>query len=611
MKATLFLLACSVSLTWLNAQRKGYWQQQADYVMEVALDPKNHQLEGSQTIRYTNNASDTLRRVYYHLYFNAFQPNSVMDYRSRHLPDPDRRVADRIQKLKEEEQGWHRISSFRCRGEEQAFTILGTVMEIPLSKPILPGETVALEMEFKSQVPIQIRRSGRNSSEGIDYSMTQWYPKLAAFDEDGWHTDPYIAREFYGNFGRFDVKITLPSEYVVGATGVLQNAEEVGHGYSKAGNKAKNSGGKNTLQWHFVAENVHDFAWAADPDYAHKTLQVTDGPLLHFLYLPKSNEDGKWDKLQPLCRAFFEEMNKTFGPYPYPQFSFVQGGDGGMEYPMLTLITASGDLSGLVHVAFHEAIHNWFYGIFGFHEGRYPWLDEGFTTYATDLMVHEVYEAGEHPFYWQSYQAYRMMVSDPNRQPMSTHADWYNQNRSYSLSSYIGGAVFLNQLRYILGEDAFQEGMQRFYRHWKFKHPKPEDFMREMERAGQMELDWYHREFIFSTHTIDYAIDSVWSEGNKTRVRLERKGLFPMPIDLAWKRKNGPLGLALIPLDVQRGVKTPKRKWNEVLQAPAWEWVRTYYEIELPVPINDLEVIMIDPDQLLADQDPKNNLWQP
>jgi len=232
-----------------------YWQQECNYQIEVELFPQKHRMKGKQKLIYTNHSPDTLYKVFYHLYYNAFQPGSEMDERSRNIQDPDPRVGDRISKLKVDEYGWHKIISLQMNQKPQKFDIEETILEVSLSNPILPGAKVEFEMEFESQVPVQIRRTGRNSAEGIDYSMSQWYPKMCEYDMQGWHANPYVGREFYGIWGDFDVKITLPKSYIVGATGYLQNADEIGYGYEKKGNSIDHSN-KTKLSWHFKAYQV-------------------------------------------------------------------------------------------------------------------------------------------------------------------------------------------------------------------------------------------------------------------------------------------------------------------------------------------------------------------
>ena len=258
------------------------WQQRVKYVMDIEMNVQTNQFTGKQKLEYWNNSPDTLTRVFYHLYFNAFQPGSMMDNRSRRQgsilvgrgPDWDTRVKDRILNLKPDETGYQKILSLKMNGHSQVFKIQETILEVNLDKPILPNSKVTFDMEFEAQVPIQIRRSGRdNPATKVRYSMSQWYPKLCEYDYEGWHPTPYVGREFYGVWGDFDVNITIDKKYILGGTGDLQNANQVGYGYETPGTKVNRPAG-NTLTWRFKAPNVHDFMWAADPDYIHKSKKI-------------------------------------------------------------------------------------------------------------------------------------------------------------------------------------------------------------------------------------------------------------------------------------------------------------------------------------------------
>ncbi|HEX2617531.1 MAG TPA: M1 family metallopeptidase, partial [Flavobacteriales bacterium] len=356
-----FLAVTSILSLTAFAQCDG-WQQRIRCALDVDLDVRSHRFTGTEELVYQNNSPDTLRQVYFHLYFNAFKPGSEMDVRSRTIKDPDPRVMDRISKLKPEEVGDLQCTKVLQDGKPTRLEPLGTILRVSLAKPVLPGKRTTLLIDFNGQVPLQIRRSGRDNAEGVAFSMTQWYPKVAAYDRHGWHPDPYVGREFYGEWGDFDVHLTLDSSYTVAASGALKNATEVGHGYA-ARTKQKRTDGK--LTWHFEAPNVHDFAWAADPAYVHTTAQVPNGPLLHFFYKDDPDIQAVWEQLPAYMVKNFTYMATHFGAYPYPHFSFVQGGDGGMEYPNLTLITGKRKLGSLVGTSVHESIHNWYYGMLG------------------------------------------------------------------------------------------------------------------------------------------------------------------------------------------------------------------------------------------------------
>src|SRR5688572_1668272 len=253
----LLAILCSASIAFAQPDR---WQQKVKYTMDINMDVTTNRFTGKQKLEYTNNSPDTLKRVFYHLYWNAFQPNSMMDMRSRELgkvrvdgrPDWDGRVRERILNLKPDEIGYQKIGTLKMDGVAQKFTMHETILEVTLSKPILPKGKATFDMEFETQVPLQVRRSGRdNPQTGVRYSMSQWYPKMCEYDYEGWHPTPYIAREFYGIWGDFDVKITIDKNYLIGGTGYLQNANLIGYGYEATGAKVTRPAG-NTLTWHFL-----------------------------------------------------------------------------------------------------------------------------------------------------------------------------------------------------------------------------------------------------------------------------------------------------------------------------------------------------------------------
>ena len=579
------------------------WQQRADYSMDVKLDITTHKLAGTQRLTYYNNSRDTLDKVYYHLYFNAFQPGSMMDVRSRNLPDPDPRVADRIANLKPGEIGYQHIQSLKHDGKDVSFHVMGTVMEVILKKPILPSAKAIFEMEFEAQVPLQIRRSGRDNREGISYSMTQWYPKIAEYDHLGWHAYPYVAREFHAVWGDYSVNISIDPRFVIAGTGVLQNPEKIGHGYQKAGTTVKASEGD--LTWNFVARNVHDFAWAADPDYKHDVTSVPGGPQLHLFYQPGEKTSENWTRLKDFAVKHFQFMNKHFGQYPYETYSIIQGGDGGMEYPMCTLITGERSAGSLIGVTAHEVSHSWYQGVLANNEALYPWFDEGFTDFAANESLASIFN--EKDPHEGSYSAYFSLVNSGDQEVASQHSDHYNTNRAYSIAAYGMGAIFLHQLKYIIGETNFYTGMRRYYNTWKFKHPEPNDFLRVMEKVSGMQLHWYYRYFINTTKTIDYAIRSLVENERTTFVTLARIGDFPMPVDLLVTFRDGSKELYYIPLNETLGNKPVESQDILRNDLVAWPWVNPTYSLRINRPPEDIVSIEIDATQRMADINRKNN----
>lgn len=588
----------------LSAQT-GRFQQAVDYKMEVAMDVNSNQYQGKQKLAYTNNSPDTLTRVFYHLYYNAFQPGSMMDIRSRTIADPDRRVGDRISKLKPNEIGYLHTKSLTMNGKPVQFKEVETILEVTLPDPILPNTTVIFDMEFEGQVPLQIRRSGRDSDEGVRYSMSQWYPKMANYDEQGWHANPYIGREFYGIWGDFDVKITIDKTYVLGGTGYLQNPNEIGHGYEDEGVTVPAPQG-NTLTWHFVAPKVHDFMWGADPKYKHDKMQMENGITVHHFYIPGPKTTENWEKLKEFTPKAINFLSENFGQYPYKQFSVVQGGDGGMEYAMSTLVTGERPLPSLVGVMVHELAHSWFHGVLASNESLYPWMDEGFTSYATNLAMANIFQANANP-HRGSYAGYYRLALSGLEEPMSTHADHYHTNQAYGSAAYSKGAVFLAQLGYVLGEEVRNRGMLRYWDTWQFKHPNVNDLIRVMEKESGMELDWYKEYFVFTTKKIDYAIKEVKANGINTEITLERIGLMPMPIDLVITYKDGSQESIYLPLVIMRGEKAQESFTPKRIHTETWPWTNLTKSLIISKPFGTIKSVEIDPTKRLADVQQENN----
>ena len=633
------------------------WQQKVKYAMEINVDVVTNRFTGKQKLEYTNNSPDTLKRVFYHLYWNAFQPNSMMDARSLELgktrvsgdPDWDSRVRDRISKLKENEIGYQKIRSLSMNGVSQKFDVRETILEVTLSKPILPKSKVVFDMDFETQVPMQIRRSGRDAANGVRYSMSQWYPKLCEYDQDGWHPTPYVAREFYGVWGDFEVKITIDKSYIIAGTGYLQNANQIGYGYETQGTKVTRPA-TDKLTWHFVAPNVHDFMWAADPEYRHLVRNIPDGPTIHVLYNRDEtflaqqysrladnvkaryandvakyieNVDNQWNEVANAAVSVYPFIVKNFGAYPYKQYSFIHGGDGGMEYPMGTLL--NGPSLGTV---FHEWMHTWYQMLLGTNESLYAWMDEGFTEWATDKVeafyrenvirkrvadnpasIRTIDSAGRvlPRYHSANYNSYFFLAKSGLEEPLTTHADHFHTNTGYSYAAYSKGCVFLGQLGYIVGDQMRDQIMLEYYRQWRFRHPNVNDFIRIAEKQSGIELDWYQQYWVNGTKTIDYAIDSLWEEGGKSRIRLRRLGKMPMPIDLFIQYKDGAGETAYIPMYLMFGEKQKEEATGARSVHEPWRWTHLTYVVEVSRKLAEMKTIEIDPTQRMADIDRRNN----
>ncbi|MCU0396089.1 MAG: M1 family metallopeptidase [Chitinophagaceae bacterium] len=607
------ILVLTVGMAGKAIAQPDRWQQQVAYVMDVKLDVQTNLLTGKQTISYTNNSPDTLREIYFHLYWNAFQPNSSMDVRSRELGnkvvgrnrdgsdrlDWDARVRDRISKLQPSETGYCRITQITMNGLALVGKEYETIVKYELPKAILPRQTVTIQTAFEAQVPVQIRRSGRDNAEGVRFSMSQWYPKIAEYDYTGWTANPYIAREFYGVWGDYDVKITLDKSYKLGASGVLQNAAEIGWGYDREGTPLRNTGGANRT-WRFKAQKVHDFVWAADPSYQHITRKTDGGPLLHFIFKSNNPQDSNWVNTANECARAYPFIREHFGAYPWTDYSFIQGGDGGMEYAMATLIK-----SHSLGTAIHEWMHSWYQHLMGTNESLYAWMDEGFTSYAESLTAHWL--RGDSSFALEGdYRGYIALARSKFEEPMSTHADHFATNYAYSAAAYSKGAVFLGQLGYIISDSLLHKTLLNYYNTWKFKHPNPNDFIRVAEKTSGVELDWYKEYWMYTTKTIDYAIDSLWMNEEGTHVRIERKGEMPMPVDVTIQFRDGSREHHYVPLNLMYAEKPAEDSLPRTVY-PAQRWTHREMVITSKRRLTEILSVEIDPSRRLADIDRNNN----
>ena len=602
MKTFILTLLLIFSLSLSKAQ---YWQQAVDYTMEVSLDAETARYSGSQKLIYTNNSPETLKKVFYHQYFNAFQPGSEMAVRLKNGADKNGRFKVVLDSLSSDQQGFLRVSNLTQDGAAVITEDSETILEVTLNKPLGPGESTTLELDFEGQVPDVVRRAGKNSLEGVAFSMAQWYPKMAEYDLEGWNSDPYTGREFHGVWGNFDVKITLDKDFTVAASGYLQNAEDIGKGYSER-KRPKSKRGK--LTWHFIAPMVHDFTWAADVDYIHDTYPGPNNVTLHFFYKNDPEIVESWKKLQPDTAKLMSYFNSKIGAYPYKQYSVVQGGDGGMEYAMLTLITGGRKYGSLFGVTAHELAHSWFQHVLATNETKHEWMDEGFTSFISTLAENEILEENlEFPLEG-SYRGYFNLAASGVEMPQSTNANRYEHNFAYESTAYNKGAVFLAQLGYVVGKEKLFEILQTYYKEWQFKHPQPNDLRRTAERISGLQLQWYLTDWTQTTNKINYAIKGVEDSGSGTVVTLERKELMPMPQEVLVVYKDGSAELHYIPISLMRGEKENEYLIERIVHKD-WVWASPRYDLILDKQKNKIKTIILDPSGLMADIDKNDNFY--
>jgi hypothetical protein len=463
-------------------------------------------------------------------------------------------------------------------------------------------------------VPKQIRRSGRDNAEGVRYSMSQWYPKMVEYDYQGWNTNPYIAREFYGVWGNYDVTLQLDQNYMVAATGVLQNPTATANA-------------QGVKSWNFKGSNIHDFVWAADDHFKHLSKEVRKGLTLHVYYKEKdARADSAWGNVLWAAEKMLPYMEKKFGAYPYPQYSFIQGGDGGMEYAMATLLKGPG-----LGTVFHEWMHSWYQHILGTNESLFPWMDEGFTSYAEEAVSYEYNQtfATSSPFIsarekaqilvgneraktqlpavqYGNYMGYLGLAKSGLEEPMSTHSDHFNTNFAYSSAAYSKGGTFLGFLGYIIGDSVRDKVLINYYNTWKFKHPNANDFIRVAEKTSGIQLEWFKEYWVNSTKTVDFGLNDIQATATGAIISLQRIGKMPAPLEVLVTYKDGTSELHYIPLDLMLANKVAEGNDNRIVH-PECKWVQPTYTFETSKPLSALKSIEIDPSFRLPDVNRSNN----
>ena len=610
MNMRLFILF-SLIFSLSSAQQNAYYQQSAKYKMDIDVDAENFTYQGKQTLTYTNNSPDELKVVYFHLYWNAFKAGSMMDQRvGGQGKNGDSRLQkdgiSRLASIPKTEEGAQNIHWIKQNGKDLKFEIQETIMKVELATPIKPNSSTTFTMDWDAVIPMQIRRSGRNNREGIDMTVTQWYPKIAEYDYDGWATFDYVGREFHAPFSDFEVNIRIDKNYVIGAGGILENPLEVKGYDEKATIKTDD---KNKATWKWSAKNMLDFAWAADKDYTVENFTVLDGPKVYYVY-QKSDKTKLWSDSKPYITQFFQLMNATFGRYTYPTYSFIQGGDGGMEYGMCTMMLGEANsLEGLLGLMVHEGGHSWNQQIMAYNESMRPWMDEGFTSYYENLVMHQILPpkvATANPFVG-TLNAYRNFVKRGIEEPAVWFGDHHDNGGAYSFASYVKGELFLVQLGYIMGEQNLSVTMKEFYNTWKLKHPTDRDLMHIAQKVSGMDLKWFQNYWINTTKTIDYGIKEVKYDANSTTVTLVNNGNIPMPIDFSILKKDKKVINYQIPLNMTH-VWKKKDIYGDCTTLNYWPWTQKEYTFTIPYNKSQISTLGIDFSQRLADVNMADNM---
>ncbi|MEL6863928.1 MAG: M1 family metallopeptidase [Bacteroidota bacterium] len=596
------LLCWLLILPLLAMAQADYFQQEVNYTIKVTLDDQEHRLDGTIDIEYHNKSPQALNEIYMHLWANAFK---------------DRTTAFSRQKLRTgSTRFFFAKDSTLGNFSDLEFTVDGTAANwsfydknpdialIQLNKPLAPGEKIQISTPLKLKIPASFSRLGHV---GESYQMTQWYPKPAVYDKDGWHPMPYLdLGEFYSEFGDFDVTITLPDNYVVAATGVLQTesekaflAEKVKASasidtLSEADNKFPPSSSTNkTIR--YVAENVHDFAWFADKRfYVRKSeVQLASGRKVDTWAYYTNEESNLWEKGTFYVDRAVEFYSEKVGEYPYPHATAVQSAlsaGGGMEYPMITVIGLSGNAQALDAVITHEVGHNWFYGILAFDERDHAWLDEGINSYY-DHRYTAIYYTKNIPLDIPGIitngsdedilnLAYLFQARRAKDQaPSLTSDDFVPIN--YFLSAYEKPARIFRHLEKYLGTAEFDRIMQGFYERWKFKHPQPEDLESYLEKESGKDLSWLFDDLIGSDKQLDYQLKTWSNDPENYQLEVVNKGEIAAPFPIAAIKNETVVHL----------------QWYEGFSGSQ----------TLTFPKGDYDWLVIDPEKDILDIDRSNN----
>lgn len=611
---------------WKNRNyADGYWQQDVHYKIKATLDEKTDILIGEETLVYWNNSPNTLNYVYFHLYANAFLPDSYLNKvskQSAHSP--------KIGKYGEQGLGIV-IEKITVNNKEVKTELDNTILKVYLPEPLKSGEYATFQISFKTYFDLA---SGwrRMSVFFVDkdkkykhYNGTQWYPKICVYDRKfGWATDQHLGKEFYGDFGTFDVELTLTNNFIVEATGELVNKDEVLPPALREKLDIKNFRKKpwgeapseiipydstKKKTWIYHAENVHDFAFTADPTYR---IGETEWQGIKSIAVVQESHAIGWQNAAETVKKIIQMLSENFGMYCYPKM-VVADANQGMEYPMLTL--CSGFDPYYKYVLIHEIGHNWFYGMLGSNETYRAVMDEGFTQFLTVWCLDKFKQQGEmidyphpmryikryttelNPIYEFGYLPYLQQAITFDDEPLNLHADYYKSWKSYRIN-YYKGATMLYNLQYVLGDSLFWEAMRNYFDEWKFRHPYPEDFRNSIIQFTQVDLNWFFDYWLETNEDIDYAVKSIkrGKEKDEYLITFKRKTPMQMPIDFELISRKDSVYKFHIP-------NTWFVKETDATVLPRWlQWgvLNLSYEAKVAIP-NGIKNVRIDPSGRLAD----------
>ncbi len=580
---------------------KGYWQQRVDYRIDATLDPATHQLRGRETIHYVNRSPDPLPYLWLFVEQNICAPGSVTNQLDQ---PPLVFLGSTFDFSCKGFAGGLTLDHVRLGLRNLATTVTGTTMRIDLPRPLAPGQFLDLDIGWRFTVPDY--GAGRMGRDGTLYELGQWYPRMVVYDDvRGWNHEPYIGGgEFYLEYGRFDVALTVPADYIVGATGVLLNPAEVLTATQRArlararsssapvaiitaeeaGQAGRRAGGQpgGTRTWRFSADSVRDFAFGAAPDFRWDASAYRK-TLVHTLYRPSAPE---WEEANRMVRDAVEYYSEQWYPYPYPHITSIEGPIEGMEYPMITFDPRAPSREERQWVLAHELGHQWMPMIVGSNERLYPWMDEGFNTFI-DLGNAARYFKGTpygdsievHPLHLYPDHAIADREQPLISRPVEGHDLFW--------TGYQKPALMMQTLRYeVLGKERFDYAFRQYLRAWAYKHPTPADFFRLMRDASGMDLDFFWRDWIYTTARLDQAVDSVGTADGALKVFVSNRGTMTLPLEMDLIHGDG----------TTERVRLPVEMWN---LGP-----RFAYRVRGGRQVTG---VVVDPRGVLPDVDRKNN----
>ncbi len=615
---------------WKNRKPyEGYWQQDVHYKMNASLDDKTDIIDATGELTYYNNSPDVLPFVYFHLYNNAQTKGSYLEdlYKNNDIP---------VKFGKYQEKGLGTVvSSLTVNGAELKTELDNTILKVYLPTPLKSGESITFKMSFKTYFDngsIRNRMKMFNAFGYKHYDVVHWYPRISVYDRKaGWDTDQHMDHEFYGDYGTFDVAFSFPNHYVLDATGILLNKNEVMPEDLRAKLDIKNFAKKpwnekpsvvtepngTTKIWMFHAENVHDFALTADPTYR---IGETEWNGIKCVALVQEPHAIGWLNASDYTAKIIKTNSEDIGMYAYQKMVVADAQDG-MEYPMLTL--CGGFDPNYRDLFVHEISHNWFFGMVGSNETYRPSLDEGFTQFITNWTYERIdgkerigyvpksnyVKRFTEPDYVRNSEVYNGYMNSATKDVetfMNLHGDMYNgairHGGGYS-QVYMKTATMLYNLQYTLGDSLFKASISNYFNQWKFAHPHVEDFRNSVIQYTHVDLNWFFDEWMETSKTIDYAVKSVKKGKGEDvyKVTFERKGM-QMPIDFAIVGNNDSVYYYHIP-----NTWFVKQTKSKVLPRwIGWDNVQKTYTAEVTIP-GGIANVIIDPSTRLADVNMLNN----